>query len=67
MLRSTLSLGRGIHMKRRDIHEFQQVLDDRGISDEEIPEQEEGLHNALADAQHLKKVWGYIVRNDAWQ
>ncbi len=54
-------------MKRRDIHEFQQVLDDRGISDEEIPEQEEGLHNALADAQHLKKVWGYIVRNDAWQ
>lgn len=47
--------------------EFQQVLDERGIADEELPEQEEGLHNALADARHLKRLWGYIVRNDAWQ
>ncbi|SRR6266567_475042 len=49
------------------IHDFQQVLDGRGIADDELPEQEEGLHNALADAHHLKRLWGYIVRNDAWQ
>lgn len=49
------------------IHEFQQILDDRGIADDELPPQEDGLHNALADAHHLKKLWGYIVRNDAWQ
>ncbi len=47
--------------------DLQQILDDRGISDEELPKQEEGLHNALADAQHLKRLWGYIVRNDCWQ
>lgn len=49
------------------IKDFQQVLDERGISDDELPEQEDGLHNALADAQHLKKLWGYILRNDCWQ
>jgi len=49
------------------VHEFQQVLDERGISDEELPKQEDGLHNALADARHLKKLWGYIIRNDCWQ
>jgi len=49
------------------INDFQQVLDGRGISDDELPEQEEGLHNALSDALHLKKLWGYIVRNDCWQ
>jgi hypothetical protein len=47
--------------------EFQQVLDERGIADEQLPEQEGGLHNALEDARHLKRLWGYIVRNDAWQ
>lgn len=49
------------------ICDLQQILDDRGISDNDLPEQEEGLHNALADAKHLKKLWGYIVRNDCWQ
>ncbi len=49
------------------IKDLQQVLDERGISDEELPEQEEGLHNALHDARHLKRLWGYIVRNDCWQ
>jgi 3' exoribonuclease, RNase T-like len=49
------------------IKDFQQILDDRGISDDDLPEQEDGLHNALADARHLKKLWGYIVRNDCWQ
>ena len=49
------------------IRDLQQILDERGISDEELPKQEEGLHNALSDAQHLKRLWGYIVRNDCWQ
>lgn len=49
------------------IKDFQQILDDRGITDDELPEQEEGLHNALADARHIKKLWSYIVRNDCWQ
>ncbi|SRR6266702_345413 len=49
------------------MRDLQQVLDERGISDDELPEQEEGLHNALEDARHLKRLWGYIVRNDCWQ
>src|SRR6266567_3230560 len=49
------------------IKDLQHVLDERGISDDELPEQEEGLHHALHDARHLKRLWGYIVRNDCWQ
>jgi len=49
------------------MRDFQQVLDERGITDDQLPEQAEGLHHALADAKHLKRLWGYIVRNDAWQ
>lgn len=50
------------------IKDFQYLLDERGIiSDVALPPQEEGLHNALADARHLKRLWGYILRNDAWQ
>jgi hypothetical protein len=48
------------------IHEFQQILDERGIADRELPEQEEGLHHALHDVRHLKKLWGYVVHGDAW-
>ena len=49
------------------IKDLQYELDKRGISDDELPKQEEGLHNALSDARHMKKLWGYVVRNDAWQ
>jgi len=49
------------------IHDLQHVLDERSIFDEELPPQEGGQHNALADARHIKKLWGYLVRNDAWQ
>jgi len=49
------------------IKDLQQVLDDRDISDDELPEQEEGKHNALEDARHIKKLWGYIIHNDCWQ
>lgn len=49
------------------IREFQAILDDRNISDDQLPQQEGKTHNALEDARHLKKLWGYIMRNDAWQ
>lgn len=59
-----IDLPQGYPYYTRDL---QQVLDERGITDDMLPAQEEGLHNALSDAQHLKKLWGYITRNDAWQ
>lgn len=46
------------------IKDIQYLLDERGISDDQLPQQQEGLHNALADAQHLKKLWEYLTRND---
>jgi len=49
------------------IHDIQNVLDDREISDDQLPRQEGNAHNALEDAQHIKKLWGYIARNDCWQ
>jgi hypothetical protein len=49
------------------IKDLQHILDERGISDDQLPEQEGKAHNALEDARHIKKLWGYIVRNDAWQ
>ena len=49
------------------IHEFQQMLDTLGITDDELPQQESGAHNALEDARHLKRLWGYVIQNDAWQ
>lgn len=49
------------------IRDLQYILDERGMKDEDLPQQEEGLHNALEDAKHIKKLWDYIVRGDAWQ
>lgn len=49
------------------IRDFQHILDDRGILDDDLPQQDNSTHNALEDAKHLAKLWGYIVRNDAWQ
>ena len=49
------------------ICDFQYVLDGRGITDDMLPSQEGTVHNALQDARYLKQLWGYIVRNDAWQ
>lgn len=42
------------------IKEFQQILDEHGISDDALPQQEEGLHNALADAKHIKRLWEWL-------
>ena len=47
------------------IRDFQYLLDERGISDEEVPPQEAGRHNALADARYLKNLWEIILRTDA--
>lgn len=46
------------------IHEFQQVLDDRGITDADLPPQKEGLHHALSDARHLKRLWNLIYKQE---
>ncbi len=43
------------------IKDFQCLLDERGISDNELPQQQAGLHNALADAHHLKRLWDDIA------
>lgn len=48
------------------ICEFQYVLDGRHISDNQLPQQESGTHNALEDARHLKRLWECVVVNNAW-
>lgn len=42
------------------IRDLQYILDERGIKDDELPRQEEGLHNALADAKHIKRLWEWL-------
>ena len=42
------------------IRDLQHILDDRSIVDEELPQQENGVHNALADARHIKRLWEYV-------
>lgn len=49
------------------VRDFQQILDDRGVTDDELDElpiQQGRLHNALDDAVHLKKLWNYIIMDD---
>lgn len=43
------------------IKDLQQVLDERGIVDSDLPQQEDGLHNALADARHIKRLWEEVL------
>ncbi len=47
-------LPKGYPTYTRDI---QQVLDERGITDDKLPPQEGQVHNALADARHIRKIW----------
>lgn len=42
------------------MRDLQHVLDDRSITDELLPEQDEQLHNALADAKHIKRIWQFL-------
>lgn len=47
------------------IRDVQYILDERGIKDEQLPQQEDGLHNALADARHIKRLWEYLHHGKA--
>lgn len=49
------------------ICDFQYVLDGRHISDDQLPQQEGSVHNALEDARHLKKLWECVVMNNDWK
>jgi hypothetical protein len=42
-------------------HDLQQELARVGLSDKDMPQQESGLHNALADARHLKVKFESLV------
>lgn len=42
------------------IKDIQSILDVHGLADEALPQQEEGLHNALADARHIKRLWEWL-------
>lgn len=42
------------------IRDIQYILDERGIADEQLPRQEAGPRNALADARHIKKLWEWL-------
>ncbi len=39
------------------MHDLQQVLDERGIADDEVPQSEGQAHNALIDARQMKSIW----------
>ncbi len=42
------------------ICDLQQTLDERGILDNMLPKQESGIHNALEDARHTKRLWEWL-------
>ena len=46
------------------ILDFQWLLQVYGIKDEELPPQETGLHNALHDARHLRRLWDLVNSSD---
>lgn len=41
--------------------DLQNALDERGIPDSSLPEQEGTAHNALSDAKYIKLVWEAVV------
>jgi hypothetical protein len=42
------------------IHELQAILDAQGITDDMLPPQEAGLHRAIDDARHIKRLWELV-------
>lgn len=44
------------------MRDLQHVLDVRGISDDELPQQEGKAHNALEDARHIKKLCEHVLK-----
>lgn len=41
-------------------NDLQQALYLRGKTEDELPQQVDRLHNALADARHLRAIWKYL-------
>ncbi len=44
------------------VHEIQQVLDERGIPDDVLPQPEGQVHNALTDARQIQQIWEFLDR-----
>lgn len=42
------------------MRDLQFVLDTRGIADDQLPQQKDGMHNALADARHIRDLWHWL-------
>jgi len=42
------------------IKDLQYLLDERGISDDELPQQDGQAHNALDDAKHIKLLYDFV-------
>ncbi len=42
------------------IKDIQYILDERGIADEDLPQQEGTAHNALEDAKHIECLWEFL-------
>jgi hypothetical protein len=42
--------------------DIQQVLDTKGITDDQLPKQQGQAHDALEDAQHIKTIWRWLQR-----
>jgi 3'-5' exoribonuclease Rv2179c-like domain len=42
------------------IRDIQHLLDERGISDDQLPLQKDLTHNALEDARHIKHIWEFL-------
>lgn len=40
--------------------DIQQTLDERGITDDLLPQQQEGVHHALSDARYIKRLWEWL-------
>lgn len=42
------------------VRDIQQVLDERGIADDMLPQPDGQAHNALADARQIQKIWEFL-------
>lgn len=42
------------------IRDIQYLLDEKSLSDDMLPAQEEQAHHALADAKHIKRLWEFL-------
>jgi hypothetical protein len=45
-------------------HDLRQEIDRLGLTDADLPKQESGLHNALADARHTKRIGDHLTATE---